>query len=229
MKNKTFNIKFCLVIIFIFIAQENILCQRDTTFFPPNEFTVSANLSVLFHNDGNTGLRLGFGAGIYKTWFEFNRFNLLVGISYNMLSLFEKIVKTEYSHYPSYPYIFSNATYKIHCISFPVAARFNIGKSLKFFIELGIFPEFNVYGSIKGTAYTAADQTAVIKERYRPEAIIQGFMDIGAIAGLGLKIPLKKNGLLIKTSYQLSFSKSYLSLSFGYRLLQNIKNSKVEK
>jgi hypothetical protein len=126
-----------------------------------------------------------------------------------------------------------DVTYILQSLSCPVIVRCNIGKKIKFFIELGMFLEVNIFYVEKGTLVSQDFESMAYSSKKIKEISNPNSNSFGATIGLGLKIPLKKNELLIKLSgYQCftnisedgmkPFSKSYANLSFGYRLIQNI-------
>lgn len=208
--NRTFFLTSCLVASFAFGMETTIFCQHDKKAPPPfNEFTVSANRVIIYNNASDYVEKIGFGAGVYRFWFESKRVNLIAGVSYNNYSMFKKYGTV--SSDPPAEYL-SDIRYRLHNLSFPVAVRFNVGKSVKFFTELGIFLNYNFYESKKGTK-----DSKLVKHTSAPADL---FFDTGGTAGIGLKIPLKKNGLIIKTYYHQSIWKTgVINLSFGYQLL----------
>lgn len=208
--NRTFFQTSCLVSFFLSCMIINVFSQHDKEAPPPfNEFTVSANRVIMYNDASNYIEKIGFGAGIYRFWFEPKRVNLIAGISYNNYLMFNKYgaVSTD----PPVEYL-SNIRYHLHNLSFPVAVRFNVGKSVKFFTELGIFLNYNFYESKKGT------KDSLLKKYSSTPA--NPFFDTGGTAGLGIKIPLKKNGLVVKMYYHQSIWKTgVINLSFGYRII----------
>jgi len=211
MLNRTFFLISFLVALFAFGMKINVFCQKDKEAAPPfNEFTASINRAIIYNNAGNYEEKIGFGADVYRFWFEPKWINLIAGVSYNNYLLFNKYGK--FSSDPSAEYL-SDIRYRLHNLSFPVAARFNIGKSVKFFTELGIFLNYNHYESTKGTK-----DSKLVKHTSAPAEFL---FDTGGTAGIGLKIPLKKNGLMVKVYYHQSIWKTgVVNLSFGYRIIK---------
>jgi hypothetical protein len=188
-----------------------------------NEFTASLNYAE----------RFSYGVGIYRYFFEYSWANLILGLSYNQTSFDDKNV-TNYQ-YPTEARIYDQII-NIHSLSLPITARLNIGKSFKGFIELGGFCDFNIKET--GT-HTYKDNGDTEKIDSGGPYIVGG----GITTGLGLKIPLKKNGLLVKLSTNFGFikfdnfkntsdyhthTKSYFEICFGYRILQNKVSDKGE-
>ena len=203
----------CLIITFMFGIEIKGFCQYDKNTPPPlNEFTASLNRYILYGDKGNFEAKIGFGVGIYRSWFEQKRVNLIAGISYNNYLGFSK----SYYYLESDPGdFFKDAKYKLHNLSIPVSVRFNVGKFIKYFMELGFYFNYNIHESVKGLK-----DSKFVKKSSSPAELP---IDTGCIGGIGLKIPLKKNGLIIKTYYNQSViigrSIGVINLSFGYQLL----------
>lgn len=186
-----------------------------------NEFTVSVNRTTV--QNVNTNGRFGFDLGLARTWFDTYWANLVIGVSYDKISFFQK---TAYiGHFASY----NDITYNLHGFSIPVLGRFNRGKKVKCFLETGPFVDFYVSGNRKGTFSSissgADPNTFMKKEKY----VLSG-INGGVTVGIGTRIPVKSNELLIKLNYLFSFRElgdgqnnffnRYIRLSFGFRLLQ---------
>jgi len=186
-----------------------------------NEFTASVNRTAV--QSANISDRFGFGLGLARTWFDTHWANLVIGLSYDKISFFQK---TAYiGHFASY----NDITYNLHSFSIPVMGRFNIGKKVKFFLETGPFLELNMSGNRKGTFSSTSpvvDPIPLIKKEKYGVSGING----GVTAGIGTRIPVKSNELLIKLNYLFSFRElgdeknnffnRYIRLSVGFRLLQ---------
>ena len=131
--NRAFILTIFLVILFTFSYESTAFCQYDKNAPPPfNEFTVSVNRLIIYNNTSNFEEKIGFGVGVYRFWFEPKRVNLIVGVSYNNYSGFSKNGNVSTDPYGDY---LSNIRYHLHNLSFPVAVRVNVGKSVKFFTE----------------------------------------------------------------------------------------------
>lgn len=210
-----------LVTILIFFQSYLSFSQEEKFPLIFNEFTVAVNRTTI--QNLNTNGRFGFGLGLSRTWFDSYWANLVIGLSYDKISFFQK---TAYiGHFASY----NDITYNLHGFSIPVLGRFNIGKKVKCFLETGLFADFYVSGNRRGTfssILSGADPNTVTKKEKYGVSGING----GVTVGIGTRIPVKSNELLIKLDYLFSFRElgdgqdnffnRYIRLSFGFRLLQ---------
>ena len=94
--NRTFFQTSCLVSFFLSCMIINVFSQHDKEAPPPfNEFTVSANRVIMYNDASNYIEKIGFGAGIYRFWFEPKRVNLIAGISVSLIT--DRFCLWEYS------------------------------------------------------------------------------------------------------------------------------------
>lgn len=180
--------------------------------FPPifNEFTVSTNLSLFPKTSSDEG-RVGFGVGMYHVWFEPKRVNLVAGVSYNMYSKYSELGSPFGNQSMTK---LSNMKSQLHLFSFSVASRFNLDRSKNFFVDLGIFTDYHSHMVSRGFE-EKTHYRKYINDRVDP------FFSVGGTCGIGYKIPLKKNGLIVRSYYHHSiWNKGVINLSFGYRIIK---------
>lgn len=185
-----------------------------------NEFTVSANMTMI--NDPNTTNGFGGGFGIYRSWRNDKIVNIVHGIEYNYSSQ----RKDKVFEGSSYAY-YNNALYKMHNISVPVAARFTFGEKTKLFLETGLFVDFNLSDRRVGV-FNTTDQDGIPMEVEVNEDANLDFFNYGFNAGLGTRIPIKGLDLLFKLDYKFgipdlyrfdeNFYNRYLRFSIGVNL-----------
>jgi len=180
------KLRFLLLIIFIgssfgVFAQESQNTQEFETHihFSP-EFRVSYNMirgKLVGNGDG-------FGVGFYNAFFNQKRCNLIVGLEYNCL-FDDNIIFLEGQDTKSVN----------HFIGIPVSCRVNMGKKVKFFVEAGAFFDPLVI-----------ERTKPIYENstLKKETLIRK-PNFGISGGIGLRIPVKKYEILVKSDYKWSF------------------------
>ncbi len=208
---------------FALFSQENENNKTDEVpevdlFF--NEFTVSANMSMV--QNSNTKNGFGGGFGIYRSWRNDKIVNIVHGIEYNYTSQ----TKNRIYEGSSYAY-YDNALIKMHNISIPVAVRFTFGQSTKLFIETGAFMDFNVSDRRKGV-YKTTDGDGIPMDVVVDEDANLDFFNYGFNAGLGARVPVKGLDLLFKVDYKFGIPdlyrfdekvyNRYLRFSFGVNL-----------
>ncbi|MCL2291064.1 MAG: hypothetical protein FWC34_10275 [Bacteroidetes bacterium] len=167
--------RFLLLIIFIGSNFGMFAQESQKKHFSP-EFKVSFHI----RNGGLMQVQdlFGFGVGISNAFFNQKRCNLIVGLEYN--GLFRQ---------PSFAQEFESF---YNFIGIPVNVRVNFGKKVKFFIEAGAFFEPVVFEKRKFTEKgTIIERETIV---YKP--------DFGISGGVGLRIPVKKYEILIKSDYK---------------------------
>ncbi len=210
--------KIVIVYLLVLLLPSFSMGQEDKSFLFFNELSLSVNRSVV-KND-NTSNRFGFGFGLHKSWMDSSWFNLLTGISYDKTSQFKNNV---------YNGSFSNVsdvTYNLHSLSIPVLARFNVGRSMKFFVESGLFLELNVRANREGT-FRSSIPGEGIQEVFDKEKIKVSNPNGGFLLGIGSSIPISNYAFIVKFGYQFamndlgSFQESlfnrYARISIGFR------------
>jgi hypothetical protein len=213
--------------------------QKDSVPLLFNEFNVSLNRTVV--SDNNTKERFGFGIGIYRSILNQKKINLIFGLEYNISRQFKKKISGD--RWTTY----KDVEYRIQSITLPFNIRFNIGKSVKFFIDAGGFVEVNHHAKAKGVEYTGIGYGTNYRYYIIPfnEARNVAIVNYGFTAGFGIRIPVKKTELIIKTDYKHGFrdlidqiypmdsmDNRYIRLIIGLRINKgNYKgnNSKTQK
>jgi hypothetical protein len=235
MKAKKYILVSCLTFLFLFGSQTNCLSQENQENnkkkFPLifNEFTGALNWPFQIFNG-----RLGFGAGIYRSFFDKSWANLVLGIQYDKVSFIQRNANNgghaiKIAHFD----IVTN----IHSISFPIVSRLNIGKRFKVFFDIGLLNDIILSGN----------QTIIYNNgnNNKDNSYLPYIYAFGTAGGLGFKLPLKKNELVVKFLINagiLAFSergvsfaifsstygpsgsgllKYWLGFNIGYRILQN--------
>lgn len=185
---------FALILIFIVISI--FASGQDSVKFFFNEFTISANRTNM--KDDNTEDRYGFGFGAYHSFFPDKIVNLIPGFEYNRTSQLKKSI---------YEGHFANATdltYTLNCISVPVGLRINIGKKTKFFAETGGYADITISSNRKGTFHTYYPDSNyhVVYKDYQIDQKAGLLNSFGLYFGIGLRIPIYKYELIIKSDYK---------------------------
>jgi hypothetical protein len=197
--------------------------QNDSASFFFNEFNVSLNRTVIAND--NTQDRFGFGTGIYHSMLNRKKINLIFGFEYNLSKQYKKEISDNYGT------SLEDIEYTIHSFTIPFNVRFNIGKKVKFFIDAGGFVEINFHAKAMGDKhinYTRGHDTA-FKKSVTPfnEEVNVSRLNYGFTAGLGIRIPVKKIELIIKTDYKHGFRNllhddhmniRYIRLNIGLRI-----------
>jgi len=192
MKSHFLLIIFLLGIFFSTLAQ---VAQKEH--FSP-EFKVTFNIASSGLLEG-----YGFGVGVYNAFFTQKKCNLILGLEYNTVfynTYFLEYRDGEYSFIPFFNYL-----------GIPLNARVNFGKKVKFFIEAGVF-----FDPVVLEKKRFLDKEIAKKEKtiyvYNP--------DFGCSGGVGLRIPVTKYEIIIKSDYKLGMrrfiSPSYIYFPNGY-------------
>jgi hypothetical protein len=146
----------------------------------------------------------GFGIGLHNAFFNQKRCNLIIGLEYNAMlnnDLFRYGSKSLYNY-----------------IGIPVNVRVNLGKKVKFFVEAGAFFDPIVFERIIEEYITITEKTVYM---YKP--------DFGISGGVGLRIPIKKYEILVKSDYKwglrsifdrssVAFYNRYWRLAVGFKM-----------
>ena len=173
MKFRFLLIIFFLGITFSLFAQDS---EKHTQFSP--EFRVSYNMNF----SSFIGETYGFGVGFYNAFYNQKRCNLIVGLEYNCLFGNDLVFMDGQDTKSDY-----------HYIGIPVSCRVNMGKKVKFFIEAGAFFDPLV---IEKRIPFEKDVSITGKTVYLNNP------DFGFLGGIGLRIPVKKYEILIKSDYK---------------------------
>lgn len=183
--------KLCLILALLFPCFLIGQVEKSSFFF--NELNISVNRTVL-ENDNTQG-RFGFGVGLYRYWGGDSWFNMLTGISYDKTSQFKKNVYN--GHFSN----ISDVTYNLHSLSIPLLARFNVGNSVDFFAETGLFLGLNVAANREGTFYSSVPGKEAVTITQK-ETIKLSNPNGGFLLGFGSNIPIKDYAFVIKFGYQ---------------------------
>lgn len=203
--------------------------QRDSTLTAKNftlalnEFSISVNNSTLRKN--KAGDEIGFGLGVYHCFMKQRRVNIVWGLEFNFTrQVWDYVYLTHFSWQ-------KDVKLSMGSLSAPLAARINFGKKVKFFIEPGTFFDIPICSRAKGTRISdIIDQDMHVSGLDSAEYRGKGadFLNYGFSLGLGLRIPVKKYELFIKTDYKYGFNRGhyfyeeisncYLRLALGFKI-----------
>lgn len=171
--------------------------QKATDNFIFNEFNISLNKTTL--PTGDFEQQLGFGIGAFHSIMNQKKVNFILGLEYNLNRQF--LNNTYEGHFANA----TNVQYTIHNMSIPFNLRYNIGKNIRVFIELGGFLDLIVNSKRKGVMHTyfpGENNTIVYNEfTFKENAKITS-PNFGICGGIGIKIPVKMRELIIKTDYK---------------------------
>jgi len=220
---KLFSLCCLLCFCFPAIGQLDSILAAKKFSMAANEFSFSVNYTTLKKTGAED--RLGFGLGVYHCFMNQRRVNIIWGLEFNLTNqywdhMYVSRFSTDY-----------DATLAMGSLSAPLAARINFGKKIKFFIEPGTFLDIPIFTYSKGTNITykfgqnmqtyTIDTTA-----YKGKGAY--FLNFGFSFGIGLRIPVKKYELFIKSDYKYGFNKgnygyeeisnSYLRLMLGFKI-----------
>jgi hypothetical protein len=180
--------------------------KRDWFF---DEINISVNRTNLKNN--NTDDRNGFGLGVARSFMSEKRFNILFGMEYNRTSQFKKSIYE--GHFKSS----KDVTFTLNCISVPFGVRYCFGNKLKVFVDSGIFTDIMIQSNQKGTRqnyYYDNTQHLVYKETpFNEKAQLQ--TSAGISFGIGTRIPIGKNELIIRPDYKFGVNE-LISLSMDH-------------
>jgi hypothetical protein len=202
--------------IFLFTLLRVAVLGQQTTSLIVDQCMVSVNSTL--EKDNYTENRIGFGLGIYHTFFLQNRINFNLGAEFNRTRQFEK--SAYFGHFGSY----NDLTYSKNCISVPLNFRVMFGQKRKYFFEAGGFWDWVISSKQKGTLHTGIpDGNGQIQDKYYDINEDAGFDNsFGVSFGIGVRIPGKEFDIIIKPDYKQKFNKWYyykeLALSKYLRL-----------
>lgn len=182
---------------------------------PLNEFTVSVNRIFIYDKASTLDERFGFGFGVHRFWFEDKKIHLIAGITYNQYGAYKSVGHA--SDDPNSAYL-TDMRYRFHNVTLPIAVRFHFGSSIQFFTEAGIYLNYNFNQTIIGKS-----EDQIKKYKLTPP---DNFFDTGGTVGIGLRIPLKSNRLIIKSYYSHSiWNTGVLNLSLGFQILRKLPDN----
>lgn len=146
-----------VLLVLLFVSYFQTLSQyRSPLFF--DEVNISFNESDVKNNTVNKN---GFGIALNAILAPEKQNNLILAFEYNKL----QILKPYFRFYGNISYTeYFNVAYKIHNFSMPVTYRLNIGNSLKFFIQTGLFFDWNFFGTKEG--YTSVNNNLIQFKEY---------------------------------------------------------------
>jgi hypothetical protein len=213
----------CFILIIAVISLAINSSGQEARKFFLDEFTFSINKTIV--EDYNTENGLGFGFGVFHSFFPNNIANLVLGIEFNRLK--------QYKNYAFSGHMFdiSDLTYISNCISIPIGSRFNIGKKTKFLIENGGFVDIPISSHRKGTM---TYYHIVPNEEYN---VITTTIDqkvglipsVGFYLGIGIRFPFSCVEMIIKTDYKHGINNMnsdpdflygrYIRLAIGIKLI----------
>jgi len=143
----------------------------------------SPEITVSFNSKSGLVNGLGFGIGLHNAFFNQKRCNLIVGIEYNCLIRKDLNISDNTNN----PIYYNN-------IGIPAYFRVNMGKKVKFFIDVGTFVDFIVMERIKLLPNEKNMNNKLVHNIHKP--------DFGISGGIGLRIPIKEYELLLKSDYK---------------------------
>jgi len=169
-----------------------------------SEFVVSMNRTDL--KDQNTENGNGFGIGIFKSFLDNKKVNIIFGLEFNRTSQIKKsMYGGQFAHS-------TDVIYNFNWFSIPVTTRINFGEKIKFFIEPGIFVDIPISTREKGTLHSyipnEENQIEYTETEYDKKASQIG-LNYGLSFGLGMIIPISKVKLIIKPDYRLGLKTIY--------------------
>jgi hypothetical protein len=196
------KIKYGLFFLILTSLTNSIYAQDVNELFF-DEASVSFNRTNLA--DDNTENRNGFGLGVYHSFFADNMLNLTFGVEYNRTNQFKK------SMYEGHYATATDLTYHLNMASFPVGARLNFGKKIKFFIDAGGYADLMIKSTRKGTMHTyfPDDNDQVVHKTFPIDEKAKLSSVLGVYSGLGIRIPVASFEMVIKGDYRLGLQDLY--------------------
>jgi len=213
------NIKlFLLMILFPLLSNG----QKSKPFFF-DECNISINKTIL--KDENTSDKIGFGIGMYRNFMADKKVNILFGFEFNQSN---QLKKNMYEGHYAYS---TNVTYSINSLSIPLAARLNVGKKIKFFIEAGGCIDLNISSKKAGVMHSmipiSNNQRENIDIEFNGKANLSG-LNYGPSAGIGFRIPFAKHEMIVKMNYKYGMNEladdkdpiynKYIRIMLGFKL-----------
>ena len=170
--------KYHFLILVVFLGTIFSVSAQDSV---KKQFSPEFKLSFNFSNKTLLG-GYGFGVGFYNAFFSQKRCNLITGLEYNVV--FRNMIFLEDDFQGRY-----------HYIGIPANVRVNFGKKVTFFIEAGVFFDPIV---IEKRIFYEKEKSKEAKTTYMHKP------DFGFSGGIGLRIPVKKHEILVKSDYKLA-------------------------
>lgn len=209
------------LMLFLLISLCNSFYAQDVNEWFFDEALISFNRTNLA--DKNTGNGNGFGIGVYHSFFAEKMANLTFGIEYNRTSQFKR------SMYEGHYATASDLTYHLNLASFPLGARLNFGKKIRFFIEAGGYADLIIKSTRKGMMHTyfPDENGQVVNKTYPIDEKAKLSSIMGVYSGLGVRIPVSTFEMVVSSDYKLGLQdlysymdpikNTYWSLSIGIR------------
>jgi hypothetical protein len=198
--------------------------ERKKPKFPFEEFTLSVNRTNVAVSGREN--RFGGGAGMYHAFRIAKPLDLVLGIEYNYTSLF---LESLWNSHFNYVY---DVTYHIHNIPLSLSFRVNIGKNIKYFVEVGTFVGMSCIGK-NGYEYVNEydpligpdTPTSQTKKPVKINTTVAP--SFGPSFGMGIRIPMKSIEWMVKADYRIEgfkiegnpyeFHNQYYRLAVGIR------------
>jgi hypothetical protein len=205
---------FFLILVLVVFGNTLVFAQESDDkekIVPIYEITFSLNRTTVA--DANTENRFGFGMGLYYTFFNQKRCNLITGLEYNRNV---QLKKHTYGGHFSNNY---NVRYTINNLGLPLYFRVNMGQKVMFFVEAGAFLDFIIAGREKGEYKTiiSIDSTTKKYDGKFDNPISYKMPNFGISGGIGLRIPVKGHEIVVKVDYKWGMR----NINKGYESLYN--------
>jgi hypothetical protein len=208
---KKLSILFFLLCVNKVDAQEN-ASENKLKFF--DEFGISFNHSDV--SNANITDKNGFGVrGMYNLQPE-KKLAVLVGLEYTRTHWFKKFeFLGHYAH-------LTDLDIHISSVGIPAVVRYTIGENTKLLLEAGGFFELNVATRSRGTYHSYLPNDPIGAGTfdykvgfYEGEEAVSPF-GFGPTAGIGVKVKLPKNFILLRTFYKLNYQSILADTSEKY-------------
>lgn len=190
------------IIIGIFFLANSVSFGQNTQNAIFNEFSLSINKTNV--QNLNTSNMLGFGLGMYHSFMPDKQFNPMFGLEFNRTSqFFTSINQGHFAHN-------TDVTYTNSCLSIPLGFRYNVGSKTKLFIETGGFVDIILAARERGTQHNYVpinNQYNYTKSEFDKKTKLSD--TYGVYLGLGVRVPISNNELVIKPEYKYAFNSLY--------------------
>ena len=200
--------KIILTITFVIIysigyAQENKLIRKKSKIIDEIQFNLNGKTS----KSGNVvGNKFGFGFGIKKYIDKNSSPNYYLIIELNKTSGYLDYREGSY-------WIYSDMEINFTTLSVAGMRQFNFGDNINFFVEFGLFLEYEI--NVNET-YRVTSPDGIYD--YKASKTDSNGPNIGAIGGIGIKIPMGNSLVLITMQYKADFSRGHSSSIDSYNI-----------
>lgn len=205
--------KRLFVIFAIFLCSAQVFGQKKKVDFFSE---ASASINRTSVKDSNTENRTGFGFGVYQSFRDSQKVDILVGLEFNRTRQFKN------NMYGGSFSTYSDIEYRYSWFTIPVFARVNFGDRIKCFGSAGFFGDIPLEARAKGIvrAISYNENGEIVVTTAESDRIpVDVKPTFGGSLGFGAVFPVSTVRIVVKTNYKFNV------LNISGAPMQQIRNN----